>query len=510
MTSTMIVAMTTGAAETTTETTTADTVATTRTTTEPSAAGGLSGVSVRTRLITVVALLTGLALASAGGLVYALESARIEDQVGAQVEQEIEEFRNLQQGTDPATGRPFTSVEALIELFLRRNVPDDDEALIGFWGGRPRVSSESPHAAYTTSAQLANVVARRLEDGGTERLDSAFGEVVVTVVPVSNAQTAGAMVVLNFMQDEYGELDQVLRTYFVVSALLLLIVTGVAAWQAGRLLAPLRTLRETAQDISETDLSRRITETGNDDITALTRTVNQMLDRLERAFTGQRQFLDDAGHELKTPLTVLQGHLELMDTTDPGEVDTTRELLLDEVDRMSRLVNELIMLAKTDRPDFFRFEQVDVAPYLDTVLEKCRALGPRGWVLDENAEYAAVIDEQRITQALLQLAQNAVKHTDEGDQIGLGARVDPDRGLLLWVRDTGPGVADEAKARIFDRFSRDRVRADDEGFGLGLSIVAAIARAHGGAARVDDAPGCGAVFSLVLPPTRKDDPWPGS
>ena len=485
-------------------------MATTRTTTEPLGAGGLSGVSVRTRLITVVALLTGLALAAAGGLVYALESTRIEDQVRAQVEQEVEEFRNLQQGTDPDTGRPFTSVEALIELFLRRNVPDDDEALVGFWNGRARVSSESPHAAYTTSAQLADVVTARLEDGGTERLDSSFGEVIVTVVPVSNAETSGAMVVLNFMEDEYGELSQVLRTYFIVSALLLLIVTGVAAWQAGRLLAPLRTLRETAQDISETDLSRRIAETGNDDITALTRTVNQMLERLERAFTGQRRFLDDAGHELKTPLTVLQGHLELMDSTDPAEVDTTRELLLDEVDRMSRLVNELIMLAKTDRPDFFKLEPVDLAPYLDTVLEKCRALGPRGWTLDETVEYTAAIDEQRITQALLQLAQNAVKHTDEGDEIGLGARIDPDRGLRLWVRDTGPGVADEAKTQIFDRFSRDRVRDDDEGFGLGLSIVAAIARAHGGTTRVDDAPGGGAVFTLVLPAPRKDDTWPGS
>ena len=484
---------------------------TTRMTTEPSApAGGLSGVSVRTRLITVVALLTGLALAAAGGLVYTLESARIEDQVGAQVEQEVEEFRNLQQGTDPATGRPFTSVEALIDLFLRRNVPDDNEALVGFWDGRARVSSESPHPAYTTSAALRTVVSDRLGTGGTQRLDSPSGEVVVTVVPVSNAQTTGALVVLNFMADEYGELDQVLRTYLVVAALLLLIVTGVAAWQAGRLLAPLRTLRETARDISETDLSRRITETGNDDITALTRTVNQMLERLERAFTGQRQFLDDAGHELKTPLTVLQGHLELLDSTDPVEVEATKELLLAEVERMSRLVHELTLLAKTDRPDFFRFESVQLAPYLDTLLEKCRALGPRDWVLDEAAGDAAEIDEQRITQALLQLAQNAVKHTDEGDEIGLGARVDPDRGLRLWVRDTGRGVADEAKTHIFDRFSRDRVRDDDEGFGLGLSIVAAIARAHGGTARVDDAPGGGAVFTLTIPLTRKDESWPAS
>ena len=152
----------------------------------------------------------------------------------------------------------------------------------------------------------------------------------------------------------------------------------------------------------------------------------------------------------------------------------------------------------------------DVDDDLRVEIEKCRALGPRDWVLDEAAGDAAEIDEQRITQALLQLAQNAVKHTDEGDEIGLGARVDPDRGLRLWVRDTGRGVADEAKTHIFDRFSRDRVRDDDEGFGLGLSIVAAIARAHGGTARVDDAPGGGAVFTLTIPLTRKDESWPAS
>ena len=477
----------------------------------PTAAAGLSGLSVRTRIVAVVAALTGLALAAAGLLVYTLESARIEEQVAAHLDQEIEEFRTLQRGQDPATARPFTSVEALIDLFLRRNVPDDDETLIGFWDGAARVSSESPHPGFATTSRLADTVRSRLATGGTARLDSPFGEVIVTVVPVSNDETRGALVIANFMRDEYGELNQVMQTYVVVSALLLLLVTGVAAWQAGRLLSPLRTLRETAHDISETDLSRRIPETGNDDITALTRTFNQMLERLERAFRGQRQFLDDAGHELKTPITVLQGHLELLDATEPAEVDATRVLLLDEVDRISRLVNDLLVLAKTERPDFFRFDPVDLAPYLGTVLEKCRALGTRTWVLDETpSSYVARIDEQRITQALLELAQNAVKHTRDGDEIGLGALVDDDRGLRLWVRDNGPGVADEAKSRIFERFARDEVDEHDDGFGLGLSIVAAIARAHGGSAVVDDAPGGGALFILVIPQTRKDDQWPAS
>jgi signal transduction histidine kinase len=229
-----------------------------------------------------------------------------------------------------------------------------------------------------------------------------------------------------------------------------------------------------------------------------------MLDRLENAFIGQRQFLDDAGHELKTPLTIVAGHMELLDVHDPEEVESTRALMLDEVDRMSRLVQDLIMLAKTDRPDFIRLHPVNIAPLLSTVLEKCRALGDRAWVLDGRAELLAEIDEQRITQALLQLASNAVKHTRDGDEIGVGSRVTPEHGLELWVRDTGPGVPDGEKQLIFDRFARGSHHADDDGFGLGLSIVSAIARGHGGSVAVHDAPGGGAVFTFCLPVARKD------
>ena len=467
-------------------------------------------VSVRTRLVTIVALLTGLAFAGAGFLVYALESAHIESAVSAQIEQEVDEFRRLQDGVDPDTGRRFASVDALITLFLERQVPDDDELLLGYWDSGVRKVSISPHPQLRDDPGFLDIIERRLETGGSERLHRDYSEIVVTVTPVRNSDTAGALVIANFLEDEHEELDRAIQTYTIVAALLLLLITGAAAWQAGRLLSPLRTLRETAQDISESDLSGRIPETGNDDITALTRTFNQMVERLERAFTGQRQFLDDAGHELKTPLTVLQGHLELMDPDDSEEVEGTRALLLDEVDRMSRLVNELIMLAKTDRPDFYRFDAVNVAPYIENVVEKCRALGPRTWVVDEAAEFVAQLDEQRITQALLQLAQNAVKHTADGDEIGVGVHVDAERGLRFWVRDTGRGVDDEAKLHIFDRFSQAQTRDDDEGFGLGLSIVAAIARAHGGTVRVDDAPGRGAVFTLALPIRRKDDTWPGS
>ena len=390
--------------------------------TEP-APRAFAGLTVRTRIAVSVAVLVGLALAGAGLVVYALESARIERGVSNQVEQELAEFATLRdQGIDP-DARPvqgFTDIRNLIEVFLLRNVPDDDELLVGYWDGGPQVVSDTDHQPLVRNSGFLEIVEQRLPTGGTDRIETEWGEVIVTVQPVRDQTRGGAFVIANFLEDEHEELNRVMQTYAIVSALLLGLITAIAAWQAGRLLRPLRTLRETAEEITVTDLSRRIPESGHDDISALTHTVNEMLARLDAAFTGQRQFLDDAGHELKTPLTVIRGHMELLDSNDPSEVETTRQLLLDEIDRMSRLVGDLIMLAKTDRPDFLRYDAVNIAPFTATVLEKCRALGDRAWVLDEQAEILAWVDAAD-HPGDAGLAQNAVKHTPPGAEIGIGS-----------------------------------------------------------------------------------------
>jgi signal transduction histidine kinase len=481
-------------------------------TTEPRPAA-FAGLTVRTRIALSVAVLAGLALAGAGLVVYALESARIERGVSTRVEQELAEFATLRdEGIDPEA-RPvqgFTDIRNLIRTFLLRNVPDSDELLVGWWDGGPKVVSDEVHEPLIYHPDFVRLVEDRIDRGGTDRIDTRWGEVVVTVQPVSDQARTGAFVVANFLADEHEELDRVMQTYAIVSVLSLGLITALAAWQAGRLLRPVRTLRETAEEITVTDLSRRIPESGHDDISALTRTFDAMLGRLDSAFTGQRQFLDDAGHELKTPLTVIRGHMELLDSDDPAEVEATRALLLDEIDRMSRLVGDLIMLAKSARPDFLQYDAVGIGPLTATVLEKCRALGDRAWILDERAEALAWVDEQRVTQAMLELAQNAVKHTGPGAEIGVGSRAGPHDELMLWVRDTGRGVPDGDKPLIFERFGRSAVPEDDEGFGLGLSIVRAIATAHGGTVHVEDVQPHGSRFVLTLPARRREDTWHAS
>ena len=176
---------------------------------------------------------------------------------------------------------------------------------------------------------------------------------------------------------------------------------------------------------------------------------------------------------------------------------STRALVLDEIDRMSRLIDELILLARSRRPDFVRPAQLDVGELTDDLADKVRGLGDRAWSVDERATGDTILDAQRITQAVVQLAQNAVRHTEEPDTVAIGSRIDA-ATVHLWVRDTGPGIALADQEHIFDRFYRGSSSAS-EGSGLGLSIVRAIAQAHGGWVTVESAPGNGATFTLTLP-----------
>jgi len=481
--------------------------------TEPGRRSRLGRWSVRTRLTVAMALLAATALCGAGVVVWRLESARLQEEVAAHIDQEIAEFRQMREGKDPDTAQGFRSAGRLLEVFLSRNVSSDDELLLAYAGGaRPltTVGSGDRRLALLSDQEYRRALDDLRDEGGSRVVDTAsFGEVWLTVVDVRVRGTQGSLAIASFIDREQARLDRTMRTYVIVAATALALITLVAASQAGRLLRPVRTLRDTAREITATDLSRRIPVSGHDDLTELTHTINDMLDRLEAGFTAQRDFLDDAGHELRTPLTVLRGHLEVLEHGDPDDVAQTRTLLLDETDRMSRLVEDLVLLAKSRRPGFVRPRPVDVGPLTRALLAKAGGLGERDWQLDEGGDSATTVpmDEQRVTQAVLQLADNAVKHTSPGDRIGIGSATDG-HDLRIWVRDTGDGVAPEHRRRIFERFGRAGTRAGDDGVGLGLSIVDAIVDAHGGSVAVLDTRGGGATFVITLP--MEGTPWHAS
>jgi signal transduction histidine kinase len=224
-----------------------------------------------------------------------------------------------------------------------------------------------------------------------------------------------------------------------------------------------------------------------------------MMDRLEKAFANQRNFINDAGHELRTPITIIRGHLELMSDDDPHEQEETMTLVMDELDRMSRFVEDLLLLSKAEHSDFLLLETVEVGALSEELFAKVKALGNRNWLLDAVASCRIVADRQRITQVIMNLAQNAAQHTKSEDTIALGSAVSGSN-VRFWVRDTGEGISPSDQQRIFDRFARAaNSRRRSEGAGLGLSIVKAIAEAHGGKVYVNSQLGAGSTFGIVLP-----------
>jgi two-component system, OmpR family, sensor kinase len=228
------------------------------------------------------------------------------------------------------------------------------------------------------------------------------------------------------------------------------------------------------------------------------RAVARLEDRLRRTLESQREFIDDATHELLTPLTIIRGHLEL-DLDDPVERAAAIEVVTDEVIRMTRLVDELRVLAHTRRPDFLDAEALDAGTLAGEVLDKVRGLAHRDWQLNSCRGVWLVGDRQRLQQALINLAHNAVQYTGPKDRIVIGAAIG-DQGARLWVADTGPGVPEDEHARIFERFAYGAGgRRHPDSRGLGLAIVSAIARAHGGHVELDSSPGNGATFTIVIP-----------
>ena len=225
--------------------------------------------------------------------------------------------------------------------------------------------------------------------------------------------------------------------------------------------------------------------------------------------SAQRRFIDDAGHELRTPITIVRGHLEVLDPDDPADIQATLALVDDELERMNRMVSDLLLLARSEQPEFLHTRPVDVAALTQDVFDKVTQLGQRDFNLESVAEVTAVLDPQRITQALVALTDNACHYTRDGDRITIGSKLF-DGWLRFWVTDPGPGVSEEDRTRIFERFARGSAGGHrSDGAGLGLSIVQAIAVAHDGHVELDSTPGHGATFTVTIP-ARGVEPWHGS
>lgn len=445
-----------------------------------------------------------MALAYSGAIIWILGTQGMERDIDEQLRADREQLRFLAvDGIHPSTGEQLTTPAQVLKVYLRRVVLSPQESALGFVGGdllwtAPSQMRLPPHQDADLLRQVAPAVS------GTESVIQTIttpqGTYRVLVVPVTmDDETSAALVHVVDLDAAKANLRRTMVIYTAAALFSVTLVAGLAWFAVDRLLRPIEELRKAADAIDERDLTTRVPVRGRDDLSALALRVNRMLDRVQAAIEGQRELLDDVGHELRTPITIIRGHLELIDPGDEVDVRQTQELVLDELDRMGVMVNDLLLLAKSSQTDFVQPTRSDVGALTDQVLDKVQALGDRQWSLDSRCEAVAELDAARITQAWLQLAANAVKYSEAGTPISLGSRTEDDK-VLMWVADQGIGIAPEDIDKVRQRFGRAGSAATyAPGSGLGLSIVENIVSAHGGSLDIDSVLGEGSCFTLRIP-----------
>ncbi len=474
--------------------------------------------SVRTRILASYVVLLAVSAVVAMFGIRQLLFSQLEDRVQESLEQEVREFDQLAAvGNNPETGQPFTSVRELLDLYLARNVPSQEEALIGFVDGQFHRSalSQFPFDRLPLE-ELSDWEARSSREPGDPQsavghFDTSLGKAYFRARRIRIGESAGVLVVTILPAAEIEDIND-LQTYGAAATLGILILASVLAWLiAGRVLAPVRLLTETAHSISESDLTQRIEVRGAGEAADMAKSFNAMLDRLESVFQSQREFVQDASHELRDPLTICRGHLELLGD-DPEERRATTALVLDELDRIGRIVDDLQLLAEAEHPDFLRREWIDLELLTHELLAKATAMAARRWGLDGIGSRMILADRQRLTEAVMNLAHNAVQHTVSHDSIAIGSSANGG-AVRIWVRDTGSGISAEDQEVIFERFKRGSdAHRRYRGGGLGLAIVKTVAEAHGGHVELDSRLGEGSTFTMVIPVAteRRSSWWPGS
>ncbi|HEU4980127.1 MAG TPA: HAMP domain-containing sensor histidine kinase, partial [Solirubrobacterales bacterium] len=331
------------------------------------------------------------------------------------------------------------------------------------------------------------------------------GKLRVLTEPLEvSGRQVGTFVAADPLNSVDEALDGLRNTFLVVGALTLALAVAIAVWLAGLISRPLRQMAAVATEVDSGDLSHRIDYRGEDEVGVLAEAFNGMMDRLESGFRQQREFISDASHELRSPLTVLRGRIELLGRRSSDErTNEEADELLREVSRMDRLVEDLLTLAQAGRGTLLQRRRVPLDDLLDDLRRDMPLLGASRFQVDAQAQGTIEVDPDRIAQVLRNLVSNAVRHS--GPEGTVRVSVTPaNGGARFAVSDDGPGIPPDQLERIFDRFYRtDEGRGRDEGgSGLGLAIARAIVEAHGGRINAESPPGEGATIRFELPGLR--------
>ncbi len=284
--------------------------------------------------------------------------------------------------------------------------------------------------------------------------------------------------------------------------LVVVLASALSIWAAREALRPLHLMAADASAISVASPGMRLDYKGPpDELGALASALNAMLGRLEHAYAEQRKFVANASHELRTPVSIVRGNVELLHSGRIGGVDALESLEMIDAEsaRMTRLLDELLSLARLEgaaRP----FQPLEVRTMLEEGAARVNMLGPRTITVDAVAGLWVSGDPDLLDQALLNVLKNAFSHTSEGGHITLSANAD-DLHVRLMIADDGPGIPEPELERIFDRFYRAQGPRpqDSGGAGLGLAIARRLVDLHSGTIRAENVSGTGARFTIELP-----------
>jgi two-component system OmpR family sensor kinase len=325
---------------------------------------------------------------------------------------------------------------------------------------------------------------------------------------VADEQVIGIVQVARPLADRDRSLRALGATLIAGSLSTVLIAFGIGWVLSGLTLRPIHRITQTAQDIgAERDLTRRVQHTGpNDEVGQLAMTFNAMLNQLQDAYQQvahalemQRSFVADVSHELRTPLTTIRGNLALLRRTPPVEEGVREDIVADMVDeseRLIRLVNDLLTLARADTGQQVSTQRVELGPLVRDICQQAKSLAPGRTIECAQPACAVLADPDALKQVLLILVDNALKHTAGAVTVTTCGRAER---VEIGVHDTGPGMDEETRSHVFDRFYRgDRTHATP-GFGLGLSIAKTLVEAQKGTIAVESEVEGGSVFTIALP-----------
>jgi signal transduction histidine kinase len=330
---------------------------------------------------------------------------------------------------------------------------------------------------------------------------------------VQNDETVAIVQVARSLVERDRTLKSLAVTLGIAGLAMILVAFGVGWILSGLSLRPIDRITQTAQTIGdERDFTRRVDYTGpQDEVGRLAGTFNQMLSglqdayqKLENALQMQRDFVADVSHELRTPLTTLRGNLGLLDRKPPGPPEEQADILgdmVDESDRLIRLVNNLLLLARADAGRSLASEPIDIYPVIVETARQVRlADTDRNINMDIPAELEILGDRDAFKQVMMILLDNAIKHSD--GNIDIQACLDDSR-IQISVRDYGEGIAPDVLPHVFDRFYRGEDRVIVPGFGLGLPIAKALIEDMGGDIIIESEMGKGSVVTSKFLATQE-------